>query len=80
MSGLAIALSAITIGLMFLAVSVNRLMPEKLKQPLKEQKRRLKIWRQLRNAPKYKYGKFPARDEAAIDEAIRKSSNDQNGR
>lgn len=76
-SGPAIALSAITIGLMFLAVSVNRLIPEKLKEALKEQHRRLKIRRQLRNAPKYMYGKFPPRDDAAIDEVIRKARNDK---
>lgn len=73
-SGGAIALSAILVGLIYLGVSINRLIPEKWKQELIQ---KLKNRNQVRNAPKYKYGKIPPRDEAAIDEAIRKSRNEK---
>lgn len=74
-SGTAIALSAITVGFMFLAVSVSRIAPEKWKLSVGRTMQKLATWRHLRNAPKYEYGELPARDENAIDEAVRKSRN-----
>src|SRR6266481_4303246 len=72
-SGYSIAWSAITIGAAMTLVVVIDLIPKAWKGESYELVQRVRSWNQRRKAPKYIHGKFPPRDEVAIEEAAKRS-------